>query len=368
MDFSRYLSPSEYYDDREMQGCRLHKIGEFTCDTMRVPKPVGEQLLMKVEACGICGSDIPRIFTLGTSKQRYPLVIGHEFGGTIVAVGPDADQSLVGKRGAIFPCIPCMHCDQCVSGDYAMCADYDYLGSRSDGGFADYCLIPSDWHFVPTSNPATSGEALAMTEPCTVAQHAVRKGGVFPGANVVIFGAGPIGIMASRWAKIFGADSVIVSEVVDSKVDFAKERGVNAVNSRDIDLVQYVNDHTNGRGADVVIEGTGTGAALGQCIECCRHFGKVVLMGNPASDTTIKLAQHSQILRKELVLQGIWNSHYAATPLNEWHYTVEKMDSGEMEVEDLITHRSSLEDLPALCQGIFDHSISICKAMFVAGA
>ena len=365
MELDEYLSPSAYRDE-EMKACRVHSIGDFACDMVRVPKPVGKQILLKVEACGVCGSDIPRIFTLGTSKQRYPLTIGHEFGGEVVEVGPDADPALVGQRGAVFPLIPCGHCDQCVAGDYAMCSDYDYLGSRSDGGFAEYCLVPSAWHFVPASGPETTGEMLAMTEPCTVAQHAVRKGEVAPGMNVVVFGAGPIGIKASRWARIFGADQVIVSEVVSAKAEFAAEHGVDVVDSSKEDLVKVVMERTGGKGADVVIEGTGVGPALGQAIECCRTKGTVVLMGTPSRDTTIKLGQHSQILRKELRIQGIWNSHYAATPINEWHYTVEQMGTGAMQVTDLITHRSDLEGLPALCQGIYDRSISICKAMYVA--
>ncbi len=368
MDFSKYLSPSEYYDGKTMKGCRLHAIGDFSCDDMPMPKPVGEQLLVKVGACGICGSDIPRIFSLGTSKQRYPLVIGHEFGGEIVAVGPDADQSLVGKRGAIFPCIPCRTCDSCISADYAMCEDYDYLGSRSDGGFAEYCLVPSAWHFVESTNPEVTDEALAMAEPCTVAQHAIRLGGTVAGKSVLIFGAGPIGIMAARWAKIFGAGPVVLSEVVEEKVQFANEHGVTCVNSTTCDLKETFRSMNNGRDADVVIEGTGVGAALGQAIECCRTFGTIALMGNPAHDTTIKLGQHSQILRKELTLKGIWNSHVAATPLNEWEFTIRALDEGKMTVTDLISHRSTLEDLPKLCEDIVERRVSICKAMYSAQA
>lgn len=361
-----YLKPSAYFG-KEMKACRLHAVGDFRTDEIQIPKPVGEQFLIKVEACGICGSDIPRIFTLGTSKQRYPLVIGHEFGGEIVAVGEDADQSLIGLRGAVFPCIPCRECDSCLSGDYAMCADYDYLGSRSDGGFAEYCLVPSSWHFVPSNNPATTGDMLGMVEPCTVAQHAIRKGNVCAGKSVLIFGAGPIGIMAARWAQIFGAGPIVLSEIVDSKVEFARERGLTVINSSKEDLKETFRSLNDGRDADVVIEGTGTGAALGQGIDCARTFGTVVLLGNPASDTTISLSQHSNILRKELTLQGMWNSHYAG-PLNEWHFTMKMLDEGKMKVEDLITHRSDLEGLPALCEGIYDRSISICKAMYSAGA
>ena len=347
-----------------MKASRLFKIGDFRTVDVEVPAPKGKELLLKVGACGICGSDIPRIFELGTSKQRYPLTIGHEFGGEIVAVGEEADPGLVGKRGAIFPCIPCRKCPPCTGGNYAMCEDYDYLGSRSDGGFAEYCLVPSDWHFIESTNPNLSDDALAMVEPCTVAQHAIRKGNVHAGQCLLIFGAGPIGQMAARWGKIFGADPVILVDVVDEKVEFARERGHIVYNSMTTDIVQKVRELNNGQLADVVIEGTGTGAALGLGITCCRTFGTVVLMGNPHKDTTIALAQHSAILRKELTLQGIWNSHYAPTPINEWQYTVKMMDSGAMQVEDLITHRSTLEDLPQLCKDIFERKVSICKAMY----
>ena len=349
-----------------MKASRLFKIGDFRTVDVEVPVPHGKEILVKVESCGICGSDIPRIFELGTSKQKYPLTIGHEFGGTIVAVGEDADPGLIGKRGAVFPCIPCRICDSCVVANYAMCTDYDYLGSRSDGGFAEYCLVPSDWHFIESKNPNLSKEALGMVEPCTVAQHAVRKSGVSAGQGLLIFGAGPIGQMAARWGKIFGADPVVLVDVLDDKVKFARERGAICFNSMTTNVAEEFKKLSGGKLPDVVIEGTGVGAALGQCIDCCRPLGTVVLMGNPHRDSTIKLSQHSAILRKELKLQGIWNSHYADTPTNEWDYTVKMMDAGIMKVEDLITHRSNLEDLPQLCDDIYTRKVSICKALYVA--
>ncbi|MEA5047305.1 MAG: galactitol-1-phosphate 5-dehydrogenase [Eubacteriales bacterium] len=351
-----------------MKAARLHAINDFRTDEVPVPVPTGEQLLLQVGACGICGSDIPRIFELGTSKQKYPLTLGHEFGGTIVAVGESADASLIGKRGAIFPCIPCRKCPPCLTGHYAMCEDYDYLGSRSDGGFAEYCRIPSRWHFIESHNTETTDEMFAMVEPCTVAQHAIRQGGVTAGQSVVIFGAGPIGIMAARWAKIFGAAEVLLVDVVDEKVEFGKARGQNVLNSMNEDIASAVGRLTKGRGADVVVEGTGTGAALGQAIESARTFGKVVLMGNPHKDTTIKLKQHSLILRKELTLQGIWNSHYADLPINEWSFTMRMLDEGSMQVLDLITHSSGLDDLPKLCSDIYERKISICKALYSANS
>jgi len=350
-----------------MKAARLHAIKDFRVDELSVPQPRGEQLLIKVGACGICGSDIPRIFELGTSKQKYPLTIGHEFGGIIVSVGEKADSNLVGKKGALFPCIPCRKCSSCASGDYAMCLDYDYLGSRSDGGFAEYCLVPSAWHFVESTNPLTSQETLAMVEPCTVAQHAIRKSGLNAGNSIIIFGAGPIGIMVARWAKIFGADPVVLVDVVDEKVKFAEERGQITLNASAQDILTEFQKLNGGKPADVVIEGTGTSAALNQAIDCVKTFGTIVLMGNPHKDTNIKLTQHSKILRKELVIKGIWNSHYSDTPINEWKYTVKMMDAGKMTVEDLITHKCNIDDIPQLCEGIYTHKVNICKAMYIGG-
>ncbi len=345
-----------------MKAARLHAIGDFRIDEVSTPKPSGEQLLLKVGACGICGSDIPRIYELGTSKQTYPLTIGHEFGGEIVAVGEKADDSLVGKRGAIFPCIPCFSCSSCLTADYCMCLDYDYLGSRSDGGFADYCIIPSVWNFVPSNNPNTSMEALSMVEPCTVAQHAIRKSGLTAGHTLLIFGAGPIGIMAARWAKIFGVANVALVDIAEDKIQFAQERGFVAFNGIKQDIpaecVKLFGDK-----ADIVIEGTGVGSALGQCIESVKTFGTVVLMGNPHRDTTISLNQHSNILRKELRLQGIWNSHYASTPINEWTFTVTMLDRGLMVVDDLVTHKCNLDELKGLCDDIKHNRVSMCKAL-----
>lgn len=351
-----------------MKAARLHAINDFRTDEVPVPVPTGRQLLVKVSGCGICGSDIPRIFELGTSKQKYPLTIGHEFGGTIVAVGEDADPALVNKRGAVFPCIPCRKCTPCLTGHYAMCEDYDYLGSRSDGGFAEYCLVPSDWHFVVSNNPDMPEETFAMFEPCTVAQHALRQGGVTAGLGVLIFGAGPIGIMAARWARIFGADTVMLVDVLDEKVEFARARGQIVINGLKEDVTAAFKKLTGGRGADVVIEGTGSGAALGQAIEAARTFGTIAMMGNPHRDTTIKLSQHSQILRKELRITGVWNSHYLDSPVNEWHYTMKMLDEGRMQVLDLITHRSDLDGLPQLCRDIYDQKVSICKALYSASA
>ncbi|MDO5328701.1 MAG: alcohol dehydrogenase catalytic domain-containing protein [Coriobacteriia bacterium] len=326
-----------------MLSTKLFKIGDFQTVEADKPIPHGEELLIKVSSCGICGSDIPRIYQHGTSNGKYPLTLGHEFGGTIVEVGNEANKNLIGKCGAVFPIIPCNKCEQCKQNYYAMCENYDYLGSRRDGGFSEYCLLPSKWNFIEAPKEIDE-EAFALIEPATVAQHAVRTAGKC--SSLLIFGAGPIGIMAARWAKIFGINNVILVDIVDEKIDFANKHGVKCV--KDIPDTLF----------DSSIEGTGFGNALGNAINHTKPHGTVVLLGNPASDTQIKLSQHSNILRKELTIKGVWNSYY-----DEWKTTIEQISNNNLQVLDLITHKSDLGNLPELCRNIYNKNISICKAI-----
>lgn len=346
-----------------MQAVRLHAIGDLRCDEVPVPVPTGDELLVKVAACGICGSDLPRVYVHGTSSGIYPLTIGHEFAGEVVAVGETADKTLIGRKGAIFPLIPCRSCNPCVTGNYVMCEHYDYLGSRRDGGFAEYCLVPSAWHLI--ASEGASMEALAMTEPACVAQHAVRKANVTAGQYVVIFGAGPIGIMAARWARLFDAEPLLV-DIAPDKIAFAREKGFEAVNSRETDVPKEVRKRNHGQLADAAIEGTGAGSVFSDCIACVRAMGTVSLLGNPAGDTVIGETIHSMMLRKEINVKGVWNSSRAPYPVNEWVFTVQMMDEGRLQVTDLITDRLSLEELPAAIDGIHKGTRHIVKAMYVA--
>ena len=347
-----------------MKAARLHTIGDLRCDEVEIPVPHGEELLVRVGACGICGSDLPRVFEHGSSNGKYPLAIGHEFAGEVVQVGEQADPALIGVRAAIFPLIPCRKCDPCVTGNYAMCEDYDYLGSRRDGGFAEYCLIPSAWHLIPSEK--ASMEELSMTEPACVAQHAVRRANVQAGQTVVIFGAGPIGILAARWVQIFGAEPILV-DISPEKVAFAREKGFRVVNSREENVVDAVKKWNGGCLADAAIEGTGAGVVLSSCIECIRAKGTIALLGNPAGETKIPQKLHSMMLRKEVDVHGVWNSSRAPYPVNEWKFTVRMMDEGILKTADLITDRLSLEELPQAMAEIKSGARKIVKAVYVCG-
>lgn len=325
-----------------MKACSLHAVGDLRVEDVPTPDIGPDEVLVSVKACGVCGSDIPRVFSKGT--YSFPTIPGHEFAGEVVAAGANAPADWVGKRVAVFPLIPCRTCPACRTGAFAQCEDYDYLGSRSDGAFAEYVRVPV-WNLIPVPD-AVSYEEAAMLEPAAVALHAMRQGGLDAGDSILIFGAGPIGLMLGAWARICGARDVLLVDIDERKVAFAKEVGFEHVfnPAKDDALGAWVRDVTE-RGADVVVEASGSSAALEQCMPNARTFGTVVLMGNPAGPMTLSQKSYWAILRNELRVVGTWNSIYAGVPKDEWRLALEFMASRQLDVARLISHRVALEDL-----------------------
>jgi L-iditol 2-dehydrogenase len=308
-----------------------------------VPRPGPDEVLLQVKAAGICGSDIPRVFEKGT--YHFPTIPGHEFAGLIVDA---ADKTLLGRRAAVFPLIPCGECGACQIGEYPQCKHYDYYGSRRDGAFAEYVAVKK-WNlvFIPETVPF---EHAAMCEPCAVAIHALSQVGIGLGDTVVIFGAGTIGLLAAQIARGWGAAQVVLADVDEAKLAFAGELGfTHRINSKQEDPAEYVYRITGGKGADVALEAAGVASALEGCLKSVKTFGKVVLMGNPAKNMDISQKAYWEILRKQLTLKGTWNSNYNDAH-NDWRLAVNCMENGTLSLEKLITHRFSFAD----CGKAFD--------------
>jgi L-iditol 2-dehydrogenase len=322
-----------------MMACSLHAVGDLRYEEVPVPVPAADEVLMRVLAAGICGSDIPRVFEKGT--YHFPTIPGHEFAGVICGVNP-GDEALLGKTAAVFPLIPCGKCAACQIGQYAQCADYDYYGSRRDGGFAEYIAVKK-WNlvFVPDTVPPCHA---AMTEPCAVAIHALRQAGIGPGDTVAIFGAGTIGLLAAQAARGWGAGAVVLADVDDAKLEFAKSLGfTHTVNSKTSDAAEYVKSISGGRGADIALEAAGVSAAVEGCLKAAKTFGTAALLGNPANNMNISQKAYWEILRKQLTLKGTWNSSYNDS-CNDWQLAVRCMESGVFDLSKLITHRFGFAD------------------------
>lgn len=327
---------------RIMKACVLQDINNLQYQDYPIPKLNSGEVLLRVRACGICGSDIPRIFKNGT--YHFPTIPGHEFAGEVVEVADSEDENLIGMRAAVFPLIPCKKCSSCNKGIYETCKSYDYLGSRSDGGFAQYVRVPI-WNLVPIKESLSFEEA-AMSEPTAVALHALRRAQVEVGDTIVIYGAGTIGILIAQWARIWGAKKILLVGTKTNNYEMLKKLGFdNYFSISEGDPVKWVMEQTNGNGADIAVEAVGVQDTACNCLESVALNGKVIFVGNPHSDFIFPQNTYWQILRKQLSIYGTWNSSYNNTPKSDWSIVVDALSSGAINVKPLITHKFTLETM-----------------------
>jgi L-iditol 2-dehydrogenase len=336
-----------------MRALVLRQVGDLRLED--VPRPALREgcALVRVGFCGVCGSDIPRIFVKGT--YRFPTVCGHEFAGTVEAVGRGVDGFRPGDRVAVFPLIWCGRCEACADGRYAQCRDYDYLGSRSDGAFAEYVVAPAkNLVRVPAG---VSLAAAAMNEPAAVALHALRQGGgTGPGETVAVFGIGPIGLLCAQWARAMGAARVLLFDIEAPKLALARCLGFpEAFDSSARSPVEVVEAETRGEGAHLTVDAAGVPATFLQALAAARRGGRAVILGNPSADVTLPAALVSQLLRRELSVHGAWNSRFSdCGEDDDWREALAAMASGRLDVESLVTHRVDLDGAAAMLEAMRD--------------
>lgn len=337
----------------------LHGVGDLRYEEVAMPVPGPGEVLLKIKAVGICGSDIPRVFTKGT--YHFPTIIGHEFAGEIVEA---ENPSLIGSGASVFPLLPCGHCEACKEEQYARCSNYDYYGSRRDGAMAEYiavkqenlCLLPKEVTY----------EEAAMSEPAAVALHAFRRSGLGQGDTLLIYGIGTIGLIVAQWAKAAGVKNIILAARTDDKVEFAKELGFSlAVNAEKDSIGKLVEEATGGLDADACIEGTGAPEPWAECISLAKAGGRVVCLGNPLGGMNLSQDAYWKILRKELTLVGTWNSSFGSRE-NDWREAVKAMQDKRLDLKSLITHRFSLAEYKEAFSLMHEHREMYCKVMFVS--
>lgn len=343
-----------------MKALNLHGVGDLRYEEVPMPKREKDEVLLKIRAVGICGSDIPRVFVKGT--YHFPTIIGHEFAGEIVEA---EDQGLIGKGAAVFPLLPCGTCDACRMERYAQCSHYDYYGSRRDGAMAEYlavkranlCLMPE----------GVSYEEAAMSEPAAVAIHAFRKSGAGLGDTILIYGVGTIGLILAEWARAAGVRNIVLAARTDDKVEFARRLGFSfAINVERESLEERIQNITNGHGADACIEGTGQSDPLEACLSCAKSFGTVVAMGNPLGEIRLSQDSYWKILRKELSIAGTWNSSFGQME-NDWKDALWGMQEKHLDLLSIITHRFSLAEYEKAFQIMHEREEMYGKVMFING-
>ncbi len=238
--------------------------------------PVNDEVLVKVKYCGICGSDLHLLHgAMDPRLENIPHVAGHEISGVVTQLGPAAKGFKIGDRVTAFPLNTCGECIACKNGHNNVCNNLRINGIETQGAFAEYCKMPADLIFnVPDS---ISDLHAALIEPVTVAIHAVNLGEVKKGDNIVVIGAGPIGVLTALVAKAKGAN-VIVSEVSKARLDLISSLGLTGINPAEEDVVGFVFKNTNGDGADVVFDAAGVQAAVDTAPKLTHPRSKIVIV------------------------------------------------------------------------------------------
>lgn len=333
-----------------MKAYNLHGIDDLRYEEIEIPKLKKGWVLVKVKAAGICSSDIPRIFTKGT--YHFPTIPGHEFCGVVKEVYDEDDKELIDKRVGIFPLIPCRECESCGKHQYEMCDNYNYLGSRCDGGFAEYIAVPK-WNLIELPEKISFIEG-AMFEPLAVALHCTKKAEIQTGESVAIIGTGMIGISAAQWAKKFGASKITVYGRSESKrriIDDMDGISYEIINNKKISLY------------DKVIEAVGSNDSISYAIESTKPGGKIVLLGNPYEDLELNKDTYWRILRKQLKVEGTWNSSYENNENCDWQEVREALDNNQIDAAKLVSHVFDSSDLKKGLSIMKNKTEPYCKVM-----
>lgn len=334
-----------------MRALRLVDVGSMRIES--VPKPVATpgRVIVRVHACGVCGSDIPRIFDTGS--HQLPLTLGHEVSGTVEEVGPDVYQLKVGDRVAIAPLIPCYHCYYCRRGLFSLCDDYGYLGSREDGAYAEFVSVPAPNCLVLPDT--VSLDAAALMDPAANALHALWKGRLEKPGTVVIVGVGTIGLLAVQWAKLSGS-TVIVTDIYAEKLQLAQAVGadyiVNADSSREVaqEILKFTPENL---GADVAIDFSGSPSGQHLVVNTIRKQGRGVIHGISHAAYSFSEKEFDSFQRSEKELVGSWNSFSLPFPGEEWIRSTTALESGQLQTEPLIVRRS-LDEMPETLEEYHD--------------
>jgi L-iditol 2-dehydrogenase len=342
-----------------MKAVRMYAPGDLRTEYVPVPEIKADEVLIRVIAVGVCGSDIPRANMYGA--HVVPIILGHEFSGKIEKIGSAVTGFSAGDRVTVPPLIPCNQCKWCKMGQYALCENYNYYGSRCDGAMAEYIAVKeSNLLCLPDGISYEDG---AATDPCANALHAMRRAAFVSGESICIYGAGPIGLFAAQYAHIKGASRVIAIDVWSEKLAMAKAVGADVlVDAREGDAVSRVREETDG-GAHVVIDFSGSPQAQINCIHCAAKMGKVVFLGISHKGLNLGEKEVDLIMRGQLDIRGSWNSFTKPFPGSDWTDSLKLMEEG-MTARDIISHRLSLEEVPEIFRKIKAGGFFFSKIMF----
>ena len=321
-----------------MKSLILEKYNEFTLRDTEIPPLKPGWVLIRVEACGICGSDVHGMDG-STGRRQPPVIMGHEASGTISELGENVNNWKIGDRVTFDSTISCGECFYCQRGDINLCDNRRVLGVscdeyRQNGAFAEFVAVPA--HILYAIPENISFEQAAMIEAVSVAVHAAAISSVKARDTAVVIGCGMIGLLGIQALKAAGCGKVIAIDQVDEKLNLAMKLGASLIlNSTDPNIIQKIQSETNNRGADLVLEVVGIEPTVNLAIDCARKGGTVTLIGNLTPEVKLPL---QKVVTRQLKLQG------SCASAGEYPLCLELIASGKIKVDRLISKVAPLEE------------------------
>jgi L-iditol 2-dehydrogenase len=335
---------------------RLVKARTFEVFEDSQPEPGRGEALLRIQAIGICGSDIHSVthMKIGSIVLDKPFVLGHEFSAIVEGVGEGVDPEWIGKLVAVDPCISCEECEQCIEGNPNLCANTLFTGTFPyEGAMRDYIVHPASLlHELPEGFSASDG---AMLEPAGIALHSVNLGHVHAGDRVAVFGCGPIGLLTMQIARAAGAAEIIAVEPLDYRREWARNFGADFVIDSDSNQIEAIRTRTAGRGVDVAFEAAGQIEPVSDAVEVARPGGRVVVIGIPPEN---RVSFHEATARTK----GL-SVYFVRRMKHTYDRTIAMVMSGQLDIHSLVTHHFPFEQAAKGYKMVEERSDGLIKAM-----
>jgi L-iditol 2-dehydrogenase len=328
--------------------------GKMVIKDALMPEPKDDEILMKVEYVGICGSDVHGFESgpfIPPKDPKQEIGLGHECAGNVVKVGKNVKDFKVGDRVNIEPGVPCGHCKFCREGHYNICPDVDFMATQPNyrGALTNYLCHPASYTYKLPDNMSTMEGALV--EPASVGIHAAMTANVRPGQKIVILGAGCIGLMTLQACRVLGATQIVVVDVLEKRLELAKQLGaLEVINGKKEETVKRCHEILGDWGADVVFETAGTQITARQTPEIVMRGGKIMIVGTIPGATPIDFLS----INREVCIQTVFR--YA----NRYPVAIDAISSGRFDVKSMVTNVYDYQDV----QKAFDESVN-CKAEII---
>ncbi|MBN2305222.1 MAG: alcohol dehydrogenase catalytic domain-containing protein [Anaerolineae bacterium] len=330
-----------------MLAARLYGARDMRIDEVPEPPPPGPgEVQIAVTAVGICGSDLHTYEDgrIGNTTVESPLIMGHEFAGVVVAVGPDAYDGLhellqPGQRVAVDPATPCWHCEMCEHGHPNLCLNLSFYGLWPHDGALQERFNVTARNCFPIPDALSDADGVLL-EPLGVAIHSADLGNLHVTDSAVVLGCGPIGLLTMKMARLAGADPIYAFDRFPWRAEKAKSWGATDAWTLDEgDPVAHINELTNGRGVDVVFEAAWADQSIQQAADMARLGGRLVLIGIPGTDQMTM--QHSVARRKGLTIMMVRRMKHVYP--RAIHLALS--EAAHVDLEDLVSHRMPLQDV-----------------------